>query len=426
MHERFPARPAAQGGAGHEEAGRAVGTVAAASSAAARAATAAVARRRARRRRALREGRARPRLDREQQATIDARARRAQLRQIVEQHRVARPRPTSTSTSSTRQVRRIAVDAGLRARLVAGSLVDRALRGSLRPGPGRGRRPDPRTRSAGSSARHAGPATARPRTVATAISPCRTISLVGRGPAAGVTPRRPRPRPRRRQQLVQHRRRERAARQLELQQQRVGLEPPSSARTGNRRLRRSCSRPCASSNARQRRLAAIAASSTASASPPASGAPRPDNGPLGCTSSAAQRSTSAGIDRRGAEEAAPAVEDDGLARQQAVPVAASHARREHLVEQLAARGGQREAALRPIARRLAARAHSRARADCRRRARSAAARNSSARRRRRPAASRASIAVALADASRTRMREAVRAMRAGPQLAAMTRAASTR
>jgi uncharacterized protein len=62
-------------------------------------------------------------LNREQQAKIDARARRAQLRQIIDQHRV--PSPESDEYFSFvdgGKVRRIAVDAGLRARLVAGTL----------------------------------------------------------------------------------------------------------------------------------------------------------------------------------------------------------------------------------------------------------------------------------------------------------------
>ena len=63
-------------------------------------------------------------LNREQQAKIAARARRAELRQIIEQHRVARPETDEYfNFVDGGKVRRIAVDAGLRARLVAGTLV---------------------------------------------------------------------------------------------------------------------------------------------------------------------------------------------------------------------------------------------------------------------------------------------------------------
>jgi uncharacterized protein YaiL (DUF2058 family) len=63
-------------------------------------------------------------LNREQQSMIEARARRAQLRQIIDQHRV--PGPESDEYFNFvdgDKVRRIAVDAGLRARLVAGTLL---------------------------------------------------------------------------------------------------------------------------------------------------------------------------------------------------------------------------------------------------------------------------------------------------------------
>ena len=63
-------------------------------------------------------------LNRGQQAKIAARARRAELRQIIEQHRVARPETDEYfNFVDGGKVRRIPVDAGLRARLVAGTIV---------------------------------------------------------------------------------------------------------------------------------------------------------------------------------------------------------------------------------------------------------------------------------------------------------------
>jgi hypothetical protein len=63
-------------------------------------------------------------LNREQQAKIEARARRAQLRQIIDQHRLPWPETDEYfNFVDGGKVRRIAVDAGLRARLIAGTLV---------------------------------------------------------------------------------------------------------------------------------------------------------------------------------------------------------------------------------------------------------------------------------------------------------------
>lgn len=63
-------------------------------------------------------------LNREQQAKVEARARRAELRQIIEQHRVAKPETDEYfNFVDGGKVCRIPVDAGLRARLVAGTLV---------------------------------------------------------------------------------------------------------------------------------------------------------------------------------------------------------------------------------------------------------------------------------------------------------------
>ena len=63
-------------------------------------------------------------LNREQQARIAARARRAELRQIIQQHRVAKPETDEYfNFVDDGKVRRIPVDASLRARLVAGTLV---------------------------------------------------------------------------------------------------------------------------------------------------------------------------------------------------------------------------------------------------------------------------------------------------------------
>jgi uncharacterized protein YaiL (DUF2058 family) len=62
-------------------------------------------------------------LNREQQAKIEARARRAALRQVIEQHRVAKPESDEYfNFVDGGKVRRIPVDANLRARLVAGTL----------------------------------------------------------------------------------------------------------------------------------------------------------------------------------------------------------------------------------------------------------------------------------------------------------------
>lgn len=63
-------------------------------------------------------------LNRQQQAKIEARARRAQLRQIIDQHRVPSPETDDYfNFVDGGRVRRIAVDGKLRARLVAGTLV---------------------------------------------------------------------------------------------------------------------------------------------------------------------------------------------------------------------------------------------------------------------------------------------------------------
>lgn len=63
-------------------------------------------------------------LNRQQQAKIEARARRAQLRQIIDQHRVPSPETDDYyNFVDGGKVRRIAVDASLRARLVAGTLL---------------------------------------------------------------------------------------------------------------------------------------------------------------------------------------------------------------------------------------------------------------------------------------------------------------
>jgi uncharacterized protein len=63
-------------------------------------------------------------LNREQQARIAARARRAELRQIIDQHRMAKPETDEYfNFVDGGKVRRIPVDAGLRARLVAGTVV---------------------------------------------------------------------------------------------------------------------------------------------------------------------------------------------------------------------------------------------------------------------------------------------------------------
>jgi uncharacterized protein len=63
-------------------------------------------------------------LNRQQQAKIEARARRAQLRQIIDQHRVPSPETDEYfNFVDGGKVRRIAVDGGLRARLIAGTLL---------------------------------------------------------------------------------------------------------------------------------------------------------------------------------------------------------------------------------------------------------------------------------------------------------------
>jgi uncharacterized protein YaiL (DUF2058 family) len=63
-------------------------------------------------------------LNREQQAKVEARARRAQLRQIIDQHRVAKPETDEYfNFVDGGKVHRIPVDPNLRARLVAGTLV---------------------------------------------------------------------------------------------------------------------------------------------------------------------------------------------------------------------------------------------------------------------------------------------------------------
>lgn len=63
-------------------------------------------------------------LNRAQQAKVEARARRAALRQIIEQHRVAKPESDEYfNFVDGGKVRRIPVDANLRARLVAGTVV---------------------------------------------------------------------------------------------------------------------------------------------------------------------------------------------------------------------------------------------------------------------------------------------------------------
>ncbi len=63
-------------------------------------------------------------LNRQQQAKLEARARRAQLRQIIDQHRVPSPETDEYfNFVDNGKVRRIAVDGSLRARLVAGTLL---------------------------------------------------------------------------------------------------------------------------------------------------------------------------------------------------------------------------------------------------------------------------------------------------------------
>jgi hypothetical protein len=63
-------------------------------------------------------------LNREQQAKVEARARRAELRQYVEQHRLAKPETDEYfNFVDGGKVRRIPVDASLRARLIAGTLA---------------------------------------------------------------------------------------------------------------------------------------------------------------------------------------------------------------------------------------------------------------------------------------------------------------
>jgi uncharacterized protein len=63
-------------------------------------------------------------LNRQQQAKIEARARRAQLRQIIDQHRVPSPETDEYfNFVDGGKIRRIAVDGNLRARLVAGTLL---------------------------------------------------------------------------------------------------------------------------------------------------------------------------------------------------------------------------------------------------------------------------------------------------------------
>jgi len=63
-------------------------------------------------------------LNREQQAKVEARARRAALRQIIDQHRVAKPETDEYfNFVDGGKVRRIPVDADLRARLIAGTLL---------------------------------------------------------------------------------------------------------------------------------------------------------------------------------------------------------------------------------------------------------------------------------------------------------------
>jgi hypothetical protein len=62
-----------------------------------------------------------------------------------------------------------------------------------------------------------------------------------------------------------------------------------------------------------------------------------------------------GVEVAGDEEAAPTVEHDGLPREQSVPVPSPHALGEHGVEERAARGRQRKAALAALARCLCGR-----------------------------------------------------------------------
>jgi len=63
-------------------------------------------------------------LNRQQQEKIEARARRAQLRQIIDQHRVPGPDTDDYyNFVDGGKIRRIAVDGNLRSRLVAGTLV---------------------------------------------------------------------------------------------------------------------------------------------------------------------------------------------------------------------------------------------------------------------------------------------------------------
>ena len=63
-------------------------------------------------------------LNRAQQEKIEARARRAQLRQIIDQHRVPSPETDEYfNFLDGGKVRRIAVDGSLRSKLVAGTLI---------------------------------------------------------------------------------------------------------------------------------------------------------------------------------------------------------------------------------------------------------------------------------------------------------------
>ena len=133
--------------------------------------------------------------------------------------------------------------------------------------------------------------------------------------------------------------------------------------------------------------------------------PRPCSGPLGCRSSAGTRACSASSIVVDAEAAPTPVQHRGFARQQPVPVAALHPRGEHRVEEPAARGGQREAARRALARRRpATRPRARALQVRRRHGQSAADRSSSARRAR-DACDRARLRLLSPASSRIAMRK---------------------
>ncbi len=246
-------------------------------------------------------------LNRQQQAKIEARARRAQLRQIIDQHRV--PSPETDEYFNF-------VDSGKDPSHRGGRKPARAtcrrhaahcpLRWPLRHGADRGRGAVPGTRSrCGDHARPAGddvdarrrsiPRLRRARRPDLVIATDGLVSRLATLHRAGaVTPCRARPCPMHPggfREAPRSRKSPAAARTTANRESSSNRH--SNDRTGSRRLRRSWSMPCASSSARSAGSAAVTDSSSASTSPPTSGGPRPHSGPLGCRSIETHRWTSA-------------------------------------------------------------------------------------------------------------------------------------